>query len=129
MVELVAVSPPTPCSLELRYPSGYVIKLTDVELTAGVRAPLMRALGTWATEVAPSIVSGSPLGKAWVYLNNQWPRLQVFLRDGNVNISNAAAERGLRRITIGRKLWLLFQNDKQAPPHPDTIVPRPFIQR
>ncbi len=74
----------------------------------------MRALETWAVEVAPSIVKGSPLGKAWTYLDNQWERLQVFLTDGNVSISNDAAERGLRRITIGRKLWLFFQNDKNA---------------
>ncbi len=74
----------------------------------------MHALEKWATVVAPSIVKGSPLGKAWTYLKNQWPRLQVFLTDGNVNISNDAAERGLRRITIGRKLWLFFQNDKNA---------------
>lgn len=77
-------------------------------------APLMRALKTWATEVAPSIVEGSPLGKAWTYLNNQWPRLQVFLTDGTVAIDNNAAERGLRRITIGRKLWLFFQKDENA---------------
>jgi len=77
-------------------------------------APLMRALETWATEVAPSIVKGSPLGKAWTYLKNQWPKLQVFLTNGRVNISNDAAERGLRRIAIGRQLWLFFQNDKNA---------------
>lgn len=77
-------------------------------------APLMGALETWATEVAPSIVMGSPLGKAWTYIDNQWPRLQVFLTNGNVSITNDAAERGLRRITIGRKLWLFFQNDKNA---------------
>jgi hypothetical protein len=64
--------------------------------------------------VAPSIVKGSPLGKAWTTLNNQWSHLQTFLTDGNVGISNDAAERGLRRITIGRKLWLFFQNDKNA---------------
>lgn len=85
-----------------------------VELRQERSAPLMRALERWATEVAPSIVKGSPLGKAWTYLDNQWPHLQVYLNDGNVSISNDAAERGLRRITIGRKLWLFFQNDKNA---------------
>jgi len=77
-------------------------------------APLLRALERWATEVAPSVVAGSPLGKAWTYLNNQWGRLQVFLTDGNVGITTDAAERVLRRITIGRKLWLFFQNDRNA---------------
>jgi len=31
-------------------------------------APLLQALERWATEVAPSVVAGSPLGKAWTYL-------------------------------------------------------------
>jgi len=77
-------------------------------------APLVDALGAWAEKVAPSIVKGSPLGKAWTYLNNQWMQLRVFLSNGHVSLTNDAAERGLRRITIGRKLWLFFQNDKNA---------------
>jgi len=40
MVELVATAPTTPCSLELSCPSGHVIKVTGVELTAGVHALL-----------------------------------------------------------------------------------------
>jgi len=36
------------------------------------------------------------------------------LTDGTIRLTNDAAERGLRRITIGRKLWLFFQNDKNA---------------
>lgn len=76
--------------------------------------PLVQALETWATKVAPSIVKGSSLGKAWTYLDNQWGKLAVFLTDGTVSLTNDAAERGLRRITIGRQLWLFFQNDKNA---------------
>ena len=33
----------------------------------------------------------------------------MFLTDGIVRIDNLAAERGLRRITIGRNLWLFFR--------------------
>ena len=43
LVELVATPPPAPCSLKLCCPSGHVIELAGVELTAGVRA-LMAAL-------------------------------------------------------------------------------------
>ena len=77
-------------------------------------APLVRALAQWCREVAPSIVRGSPLGAAWTYLNNQWTTLQLFLTDGNVSLTNDAAERGLRRITIGRKLWLFFHQDENV---------------
>jgi len=72
--------------------------------------PIMAELLDWAREVAPTIVKGSPLGKAWTYLDNQQKRLQVFLTDGSVSIDNNAAERGLRRHTIGRKLWLFFRD-------------------
>jgi transposase len=73
--------------------------------------PLMEALERWARTVAPSIEAGSPLGQAWTYLDNQWDYLQTYLSDGRVSIDNNAAERALRRITIGRKLWLFFRGD------------------
>jgi transposase len=74
--------------------------------------PLMNALAEWAARVAPTIEEGSPLGKAWTYLKNQWVLLNTFLGHGHVSIDNNAAERGLRRITIGRKLWLFFRGDR-----------------
>ncbi len=40
MVELVAVSPPTPRTLKLCCPSGHVIEVAGVEITEGVRAML-----------------------------------------------------------------------------------------
>ena len=72
--------------------------------------PLFLALVKWATEIEQERIEvGSPLGKAWTYLSNQLLPLQAFLTDGHVSIDNNAAERGLRRITIGRKLWLFFR--------------------
>jgi len=70
----------------------------------------MAELLRWSEEVAPTIVKGSPLGKAWSYLDKQQGPLQVFPHNGMVSIDNNAAERGLRRHTIGRKLWLFFRN-------------------
>ena len=55
------------------------------------------------------IVSGELLGKAWTYLKNQRDKLEVYLDDPVVSIHNAPAERGLRRITIGRQLWLFHR--------------------
>jgi transposase len=75
-------------------------------------APFMAALDAWAEKVAPTVERGSPLGKAWTYYKNQRPFLATFLTDGAVSIDNNAAERALRRITIGRKLWLFFRGDE-----------------
>ncbi len=72
--------------------------------------PMMAKLLDWADDVAPTIVKGSPLGKAWTYLDNQQEMLQVFLHHGAVSIDNNAAERALRRHTVGRKLWLFFRD-------------------
>lgn len=72
--------------------------------------PMMAALLQWARDVAPTIETKGPLGQAWTYLKNQQEPLQVFLTDPTVSIDNNAAERGLRRITIGRKLWLFFRD-------------------
>jgi transposase len=71
---------------------------------------IMAELLAWARMVEPSIETRGPLGQAWTYLRNQQEPLQVFLTDGTVTIDNNAAERGLRRITIGRKLWLFFRD-------------------
>ena len=71
--------------------------------------PRCEALIAWARKVEPTIETGSPLGKAWTYLSNQLEPLQAYLSDGNISIDNNAAERGLRRHTIGRKLWLFFR--------------------
>ena len=73
-------------------------------------APMMAALLQWAKDVEPTIETKGPLGQAWTYLKNQQQPLQVFLSDPSVTIDNNAAERGLRRITIGRKLWLFFRD-------------------
>ena len=71
--------------------------------------PIMKALVAWAEDVQPTIETGSPMGKAWTYLSNQLEPLQAYLHDGHISIDNNAAERGLRRHTIGRKLWLFFR--------------------
>jgi len=75
--------------------------------------PIMQALLHWGQVVQPTIETGSPLGQAWTYLSKQQRPLQTFLEHGEVEIDNNAAERGLRRITIGRKLWLFFRQQER----------------
>ena len=44
--------------------------------------------------------------KAFVYINNQFPKLIVYLKDGRLNIDNNVAENHVRPIAVGRKNWL-----------------------
>lgn len=46
------------------------------------------------------------LGKAIHYMQNQWPKLQTYLEDGRLEISNNRMERAMKPFAVGRKNWL-----------------------
>lgn len=46
------------------------------------------------------------VSRRWVTLHRQWPRLLLFLEDGNIEATNNRRERELRRLVLGRKNWL-----------------------
>ncbi len=50
----------------------------------------------------------SGLGKALTYALNQWQSLQVFLKDGRIEIDNNLVENAIRPTAIGKKNWLFF---------------------
>ena len=50
----------------------------------------------------------SLLGQAIDYALGQWPTLQVFLRDGRVEIDNNLVENAIRPTAIGKKNWLFM---------------------
>ena len=52
--------------------------------------------------------------KAFVYINNQFPKLIVYLKDGRLNIDNNIAENHVRPIAVGRKNWLFANSTKGA---------------
>ncbi len=54
------------------------------------------------------------ISKAFVYLNNQFVKLRVFLEDGELSIDNNNAERHVRPIALGRKNWLFATSTKGA---------------
>jgi transposase len=62
---------------------------------------------TFRDELAlkPEIVPKSPLGKAVIYMGNQWPALVRFLDDPEIEIDTNAIERAIRPIALGRKNW------------------------
>jgi transposase len=52
--------------------------------------------------------------KAFVYINNQFPKLIVYLKDGRLNIDNNIAENHVRPIAVGRKNWLFANSTRGA---------------
>lgn len=57
-------------------------------------------------EILYSTAPSGPMGKALVYLQNQWPKLIRYIDDGNYPIDNNVAENAIRPFVVGRKNWL-----------------------
>ena len=53
-------------------------------------------------------VPQSLLGQAIDYTLGQWPMLEVFLRDGRVEIDSNLVENAIRPTAIGKKNWLFM---------------------
>jgi transposase len=50
----------------------------------------------------------SLMGQAIDYTLSQWPMLNVYLRDGRIEIDNNLVENAIRPTAIGKKNWLFF---------------------
>ncbi len=50
----------------------------------------------------------STMGKAIDYALGQWPALQVWLRDGRIEIDNNIVENAIRPTALGKKNWLFI---------------------
>jgi transposase len=55
----------------------------------------------------------SLLGQAIDYALSQWPTLEVFLKDGRIQIDNNLVENAIRPTALGKKNWL-FIGDANA---------------
>ena len=53
-----------------------------------------------------SVLPKSPLGRAIDYTLGLWPKLEVFLRHGQVEIDNNPIENAIRPTAVGKKNWL-----------------------
>ena len=69
-------------------------------------APLVVELHVWLTQHRAKLSRHDDLAKAMNYMLTRWGAFTLFLEDGLVCLSNNAAERALRGITLGRKSWL-----------------------
>lgn len=74
-------------------------------------APALAALRAWLDQQKAIIPPTSTLGRALGYLHRQWPRLVLFLDDGNIELTNNRRERELRKLVLGKKNWLFVGHD------------------
>jgi transposase len=75
-------------------------------------APLIADLEVWLREQRPKLSRGNDLAKAMDYLLKRWPAFTRFLEDGRICLSNNAAERAMRGVALGRRLWLFAGSDR-----------------
>ncbi|MDP3676645.1 MAG: IS66 family transposase [Novosphingobium sp.] len=86
----------------------------DERLTARKErsAPQVTELEAWLNAQFAKLSRNHDLAKAINYMLRRWPAFTRFLDDGRVCITNNAAERALRGITLGRKSWLFCGSDR-----------------
>ncbi|MCK4261157.1 MAG: IS66 family transposase [Halanaerobiales bacterium] len=76
--------------------------------------PVLDALLVWLNSKSKQVLPKSALGKAITYCKNQWNKLEAFLLDGRLEISNNRGERAIKPFVIGRKNWLFSNTAKGA---------------
>jgi transposase len=75
-------------------------------------APLVAELEAWMREQRAKLSRHDPVAKALDYMLTRWPAFTRFLNDGQICLTNNAAERALRGIALGRKAWLFCGSDR-----------------
>jgi hypothetical protein len=73
-------------------------------------APIMKRIAQRLEELqrCGKHLPRSLTGEAMRYASNQWSKLEVFLRDGRVQIDNNLVENAIRPSAIGKKNWLFM---------------------
>jgi len=76
--------------------------------------PVVDELRRWLGHSLPQVSPKTLVGKALGYLDSQWPKLTLFLDNGEVPIHNNLAENKIRPFVIGRKNWLFSASTEGA---------------
>lgn len=76
--------------------------------------PILDEFKEWLQNKASGIPPKSTLGKAFIYITNQWHRLINYLESGDVPIDNNMTENAVRPFVVGRKNWLFSDQPKGA---------------
>jgi transposase len=75
-------------------------------------APLVAGLHAWMREQRGKLSGSNDVAKAMDYMLKRWVVFARFLDDGQICLTNNAAERALRGIALGRKSWLFAGSDR-----------------
>jgi hypothetical protein len=73
--------------------------------------PKLAALESFFTKTLAQISGKSTLARAIRYATSRWPALTRYTTDGRLEMSNNAAERAIRPLTLGRKNYLFAGSD------------------
>lgn len=76
--------------------------------------PILEQLKSWLDKTHSQVTPQSVLGKAVLYLANNWNRLKRYAEAGHLPIDNNLAERAIKPFVIGRKAWLFSDTPKGA---------------
>lgn len=76
--------------------------------------PILDEFGDWLKDNCIKVPPTNPLGEAFNYAINQWPRLINYLKSGVVPIDNNLTENAIRPFVLGRKNWLFSDQPRGA---------------
>lgn len=68
----------------------------------------------WLEAKQPLTPPQGLLGKAISYVQKNWDKLIVYVKDGNLKPDNNVAENAIRPFVLGRKNWLFAGSPKGA---------------
>lgn len=74
--------------------------------------PLVDELHDWMSRQRDRISGKGDLAKAFDYMLKRWPSFTAFLDDGRICLTNNAAERMIRPLTLGRRNWTFAGSDR-----------------
>jgi transposase len=87
--------------------AGAVLRQADrASQSRMIYARIHRVLKRW--QRSGRILPQSSLGKAISYALGQWESLEVYLKDGTIEIDNNLVENAIRPTALGKKNWLFF---------------------
>ena len=75
---------------------------------------VMKEIKKWLDAESKRVLPKSLMGKAITYMLNHWPRLEIYLTDGRLEIDNNLVENAIRPIALGRKNYLFAGSHKGA---------------
>ena len=88
--------------------AGSALRLT---VRASESAPVLRRIKRALFKLKPRYLPKSDLGKAVAYAINQWSGLELYLKNGAIEIDNNLVENAIRPTKLGMKNWLFIGSE------------------